>query len=170
MTGTWNPDHGRAYRERKRLGIPSSYIATLPWAERLELKIQRPEEPAGCWIWTGAKDWRGYGIAGTANHGSTTAHRDVYQHLVGPVPDDLELDHLCRVRACVNPAHLEIVTHQENSRRASHWWGKKADYKYGHPLSGDNVRVIPRGNGTKRECRECRRRYGREYRARRVAS
>lgn len=87
----------------------------LSLAERLER--QHVRAAGGCWLWIGRRDRYGYGkfrVDGVER----TAHRVVYEHLVGPVPDDLELDHLCRIRLCVNPAHLEPVTHLENTRRA----------------------------------------------------
>lgn len=73
--------------------------------------------PGGCWIWTGALTGAGYGQFGGGGKKSYT-HRWAYQAHVGPIPDGLELDHLCRVRACCNPDHLEPVTHEENTRRA----------------------------------------------------
>lgn len=72
-----------------------------------------------CWLWTGGVG-RGYGIfyRGADRGGSfTVAHRYAYEALVGPIPAGLTLDHLCRVRGCVNPAHLEPVTQAENVRR-----------------------------------------------------
>lgn len=69
-----------------------------------------------CWEWTGYVDRAGYGLV-RFDGSTTTAHRAVYRMLVGPVPDGLELDHLCRNRACVNPDHVEPVTHAVNVAR-----------------------------------------------------
>ena len=66
-----------------------------------------------CWLWTGPKYHNGYGQARGGR-----VHRLMYEALVGPIPDGLELDHLCRIRECVNPEHLEPVTRAENARRA----------------------------------------------------
>lgn len=74
-------------------------------------------DDAGCWRWLLALDRDGYGVWHHDGGRKRAAHRVMYELVVGAIPDGLELDHLCRVRSCVNPAHLEAVTHRENSRR-----------------------------------------------------
>jgi hypothetical protein len=71
----------------------------------------------GCWIWTGAVHKTGYGQV-KWNGESTVAHRVVYQLLVGPIEDGKVLDHLCSVKLCVNPEHLDPTTHSVNIQRA----------------------------------------------------
>lgn len=74
----------------------------------------------GCWLWRGSLVQNGYGIFSYYRLGQKTskrAHRFAYEALVGPIPEGLTLDHLCRVRRCVNPAHLEPVTIGDNIRR-----------------------------------------------------
>lgn len=80
----------------------------------------------GCWRWKGTLTDRGYGTykyrnpsPGAPRQIAVKAHRVIYERLIGPIPEGLELDHLCRNRPCVNPAHLEPVTHRENTRRAA---------------------------------------------------
>jgi 5-methylcytosine-specific restriction endonuclease McrA len=122
-------------------------------AERFWSKVQTTPT---CWIWTGSRNPNGYGILSIAKPagGRTTvgAHRVAYELLVGPIAH--ELDHLCRVRHCVNPAHMEVVTRLENVQRSSH--GNQTHCKRGHPLSGDNLKIIVNRAGQRR-CRICAR-------------
>ncbi len=82
-------------------------------AERFWAKVEKTD---GCWLWTGAENGRGYGTFWSEGM-VVRAHRWAYGHLAGPIPDGLDLDHLCRVKSCVNPDHLEPVTHRVNVRR-----------------------------------------------------
>jgi len=104
-----------------------------------------------CWIWTGRINVDGYGTLG-----SRYAHRVVYEELVGEIPDGLHLDHLCRVRSCVRPLHLEPVTQRENTLRGQNFCAVKARQTHcihGHEFTPANTYV--RTNGT-RQCRTCR--------------
>ena len=83
-------------------------------------------------------------------------HRWAYEALVAPIPDGLTIDHLCRVRHCVNPAHLEVVTLAENIRRAPHYNSRKTHCKRGHEFTPTNAMVYVRKDGrTQRQCRQC---------------
>ena len=85
--------------------------------ERLHARLAYPE--TGCWIWTGALNKAGYGAIGSGSRVLRT-HRVMYEYVIGPIPAGLQLDHLCRVRSCCNPAHLEPVTNYENWMRGEH--------------------------------------------------
>ena len=118
-------------------------------------KIVVPAEGT-CWLWGGAIGPKGYGAFGLGPRGSgcVRPHRFAYEHFVGPIPDGLQIDHLCRVRHCVNPDHLEVVTNAENTRR-----GLKGrlviECAQGHPYNEANTgRKTPSG---RRYCRACAR-------------
>src|SRR5688500_6362748 len=90
----------------------------LPILARLERHYR--VDDTGCWVWTGNQATGGYSQI-HVNGKSTGAHRVSYEHFVGPIPDGMQIDHLCRNRLCINPAHLEPVTPLENQlRRADH--------------------------------------------------
>lgn len=115
-----------------------------------------------CWIWTGALTDKGYARI-RHNKKLIRVHILLYERFIGAVPGGLELDHLCRVKNCVRPEHMEAVTHQVNVARA---YAVKTHCPAGHPLSGENL--LPREDGY-RECLECHRRRGRESQRRRRA-
>ena len=87
-----------------------------------------------CWIWQGQTTNSGYGFIGFPNGRSQMAHRWMYERLVEQIPDGLEIDHLRRNKSCVNPAHLEPVTHAENMRRAKPFRNTPDTCKLGHLL------------------------------------
>lgn len=72
----------------------------------------------GCWLWTGAKTQAGYGVFTIGRDRTCYAHRWAYEYCIAPILSGLTIDHLCAVRACVNPWHMEPVEQSENSRRA----------------------------------------------------
>ena len=131
-------------------------------SDRLWAKVSRPSE-AECWQWMAAKNRHGYGIINSGGHTGRAllAHRVAYLLTNGDVPEGMELDHLCRVRSCVNPAHLEPVTHKENLNRSDASMHPEAVRRRslricpsGHPYDAENTYI--RANGW-RACRECQR-------------
>lgn len=132
----------------------SGYARTLP--PRVAAKIERGD---GCWIWTGARHELGYGRVWDGGK-VVPAHRLVYECLVGPIPDGLVIDHLCRVPSCVNPDHLEPVSTMENIRRGNAALPRKA-CRNGHAYDETNTYVYPSG---KRMCRICNRERKRRWR------
>jgi hypothetical protein len=116
-----------------------------------------PEPNTGCWLWSGSGTEAGYGQI-SVNGRATMAYRWSYEHFRGPIAPGLEPDHLCRVRCCVNPAHLELVTHRENTLRGqtlAAMNAAKTHCRRGHPYSGDNLRSGMRGKQPVRVCRQC---------------
>lgn len=107
-----------------------------------------------CWIWTGSHTVDGYGNLRAESGKTVRAHRAVYELLVGPVPEGLMLDHLCRQRDCVKPSHLEPVTNAENVRRGEAGGKPKTECLNGHPFNEINTYIHPT-KGSK-ECRPCR--------------
>ena len=135
-------------------------------------RLSMPEPNTGCWLWIGFLNPSGYGILNLRGR-PTRAHRLSYEVHRGPIPPGLQLDHLCRVRCCVNPDHLEPVTNAENARRSpligrapgSRLASLQARMRRreqqmamthchaGHQFSTENTRVY----AGRRHCRECAR-------------
>jgi len=110
-----------------------------------------PEPNSGCWLWLGKVDKAGYGRM-RFHCDELYAHRVSYEVFKKAIPKHLELDHLCRVRCCVNPDHLEAVAHQENIARGRSHWRDKTHCPKGHPYSGNNLFLDSLG---KRRCMTC---------------
>jgi hypothetical protein len=142
-----------------------------PIRDRLLPKIDRngpvpihAPELGPCWMWNGHITRVGYGaiskgqLTTSRSYEMAPAHRVSYEVHVGPIPKGLEIDHLCRVRACVNPAHLEAVTHSVNVSRGTSGRVRGAEHRAkthcprGHPYSDENTYLNTRGH---RECRTC---------------
>jgi HNH endonuclease len=106
-------------RTGPRVGLPRRFMPGHQLRTPLHQGAQYREEdrgyPTPCWVWLRASSNKGYGVYG---HDARPAHVVYYEHVRGPVPTGMELDHLCRVRACVNPEHLEPVSRAENARRS----------------------------------------------------
>lgn len=116
--------------------------------------------PTDCWLWQASIRKDGYGRIGVSRSaGVTVAHRVAYELVKGPIPKGLQLDHLCRNRSCINPAHLEAVTQGENLRRGISFLGGKTHCPQGHPYdAGNTYRALHPGSGYfGRHCKACMR-------------
>ena len=122
---------------------------TIPLAERFWARVKKTDT---CWLWQGET---GDGYGRIAENGRKRLAHHVSLALAGrTIPDGLEIDHLCRVRSCVRPDHLEAVTHRENNLRGDNRKRSQTHCLRGHSLSGANVYTTP--GTTKRACRACR--------------
>lgn len=143
--------------------IVCSMPAKKPVDQRvLDRVVQTPGE---CWIWPGSTTGKsGYGTVSYRDGGKQKillTHRVAYEALVGPIPDGLELDHLCRVRLCCNPEHLEPVTRLENSHRGSKY--RPSHCANGHLFTEENTVIRKTGHIY---CRICDNKRQRERRQR----
>lgn len=137
--------------------------------KRLQRIMRRVDKSAegGCWNWLGPKDPDGYGRVLWPE--GRMLHRVVYILSGGHIPPGYEVDHLCRNRACVNPAHMEPVTRKENTMRGVSPQAvnaRKTHCVHGHELSGDNVYTQ---GGRRRQCRQCNAAAARRYKEGRPA-
>lgn len=153
-----------------RINHPGPKPEPIP-AKRFMRKVRF--DTSGCWTWVGSISSGGYGgfrIGGRSPGFAAKAHRVSYEMFVGPIPDGLQLDHLCRNRACVNVKHLEPVTLRENNLRSDNVGGRNARVTHcpkGHEYAGDNL-IYSAKYG--RRCRACKNEEGRERSARAIAA
>ena len=159
---------GGHYERWRRHGDPSGGKRTVIFGDPIArffacVRFDVPD----CWIWTGLLTVDGYGRFIVSNRQGKAVHRWIYEFCVGPIPVGLEIDHLCRVRNCVNPDHLEPVSHAENVRRGA---GSPQRHKThcvrGHPYDAQNTIVDKRGW---RACRACAPIYQQRYLAKKAA-
>ena len=121
-----------------------------------------PEPNSGCWLWERTIHPTGYGKAWDGKK-VVYAHRLSYELHVGAIPEGMVLDHLCRVRSCVNPDHLQPVSQYENIARGQSFSavnGRKTHCVHGHALTGDNLYERPEGW---RGCKTCKRLAATKY-------
>ena|SRR5581483_7110375 len=140
--------------------IRRPFEATPETIERFWAQVDK-NGPNGCWLWTGALDRCGY--SAFFSRGARIGHRVAWQLTNGPIPDGMCLDHLCRVRACVNPDHLQPVSAKENTLRGNTPAGNNAKKTHcirGHEFTPENTIIrksyTTKGrNGVARQCRTC---------------
>jgi DNA-binding transcriptional regulator YiaG len=160
----WVHGHGLCRGDYNRWALHAST------EERFWIKVDKnnpgPEEKpelGPCWVWIAGKTQGGYGVF-HVNGKSARAHRWSYMHFVGPIPEGLDMDHLCRNRACVCPDHLEPVTERENVLRSPiappTINAGKLFCDHGHEFTPENTRIL-QADGS-RQCKECSRRSTRE--------
>ena len=140
---------------------------TIPLADRLKRWTVQSEN---CWEYLGGRDKDGYGkISMPGRRGKPAmAHRVAYEIAFGPIPKGLQIDHLCRNKACVNPSHLEAVSSKVNTLRGIGPSAKnqsKTHCKRGHPFDERHTQVIHRKDNIERHCRECKRLWMADHRA-----
>lgn len=129
---------------------------SIPPSERF-WQFVLPEPNSGCWLWMAAWDKNGYGLFTGYPKRSWRAHRFAYELVIGPIASGLTIDHLCRVKCCVNPAHMEQVTASINSKRARRDEDRplKTHCPHGHPYTTENTYIV-KTQGNHRICRTCR--------------
>jgi len=156
--------HDLRLPDTEKARFPMRSYSTLP--QTFRAKVRRTPT---CWIWIGSSSGTGYGDLHVQGR-HWLAHRFAYERLMGPIPDGLTIDHLCRNRLCVNPEHMEPVANHENILRgngASAYNARKTQCSHGHEFDLLNTHWTSKGH---RRCRACdalkHRRYYQKYRER----
>jgi hypothetical protein len=147
------------YRVVELIWVNQGRLKPMQFLDRLR-EFERELGREACWPWPGKLNHNGYALICTTTaqlpgrKRCGSGHRKAYELLIGPIPEGLTLDHLCRVRHCVNPWHMEPVTNTENVLRGQSFTAKHAKKTHcpsGHPYSGENLRMYE----GRRYCRAC---------------
>ena len=172
LQGPYNSDRKAPRRGGHRPGPGTERLVSMHTKPSLEsawlIKVERWTQWAGeCLVWTGARDWAGYGLT-TISGRMYRAHRVAWEAEHGSIPDGLHIHHTCETPGCVNVAHLRAVTPKEHANiherrppegswdKAADWQRRKTHCPKGHPYSGENLAI---SNG-RRRCKACwRERY-----------
>ena len=161
--GLYDPDvivererEDRRFARLEEMSLTNDGVVARFWA-----KVDKLDN--GCWVWMASRYTDGYGKFALTHAKSVRAHRFAYELEVGPIPEGLVIDHLCRVPLCVNPSHLEPVTNLENIRRGAR--ANQTHCKNGHEFTPENTYRPPATPNT-RQCRECARAATRRWRGR----
>lgn len=145
---------GSVYQYREPKGRPPAVDRDANRIRRFWARVV-VDEATDCWLYNGRADVRGH-----IGNGRGYAYHEAYRAVRGPIPDGLTIDHLCRRPGCVNPDHLEPVTHRENIMRSpiqvAAINARKTHCKRGHEYTPENTYVAP-GGRRHRSCRACRR-------------
>lgn len=161
MPGNTAPDRARK-GERRGLGAEAMGVPPLKTLD--EIKAHCVVDDNGCWLWCRRLDRHGYGEM-RRDKRKVGVHRAAYELAKGPVPDGLVIDHLCRVRRCANPDHMEPVTNAENLRRGKS--RERSHCVHGHPFADENLRFAANG---KKICVTCQRARSNRAYARRMGA
>lgn len=145
--GSFKEDLAVARRRRSRATLDT--LVSPRWCDQPRYEIVDTGHDTPCWLWLASLTPSGYGRIGLSNLSSRTfgrrqimAHNLYWERANGPIPDGLELDHLCRVRRCVNPTHLEPVTRAENLRRRPRRYKLTADDVQAIRASDESLRIV----------------------------